>query len=126
MSEYASIPMVARALYQQGIDISEQTVRRYTRNYGCFFQQVDKDGVKTVPLADSVKLVERIAQLTRAGQRKGKVIDALKAEGWEVYEEIPAPGVADSAGDSDLARVADALERLAQVGEFIAENLVRK
>jgi len=116
--EWESIPKIARQMQSEGIEISEQTVRRYIANYGQFFRNTIIDGVKCYPPKQAIPVLTRISEITRAGRRSREIIIQLREEGFPEQETEPGPS-------EDQPFSFSVPERLASVLESIDENLRR-
>jgi hypothetical protein len=89
--EWESIPKIARQMQSEGVEISEQTVRRYIANYGQFFRDTLIDGVKCYPPKAAIPVLTRISEITRAGRRSREIITQLREEGFPEQESEPGP-----------------------------------
>ena len=63
MEEYLTIPKLARKL-----DLSDNTVRRYTKNYPQFFRKKWMDGWEHFPADESIRLIQKINSISAAGK----------------------------------------------------------
>jgi len=120
--EYLTIPKLA-----QQFGLSDNTVRRYTRNYPQFFRKVIVEGMEQFEGQHSLKLVKRIKELSASGKRRHLVLADLVKEFEPIKEnaEIVGSSVEDANVvqlDSEtvrvfrdiqqsLNRIADALEK---------------
>ncbi len=114
--EYMTIPKLAHKL-----ELSDNTVRRYTKNYRKFFQGKMLNGWEQFALEPSLDLIRRINAISRAGKRRADVEAELKIE-FEIIEvkkpkveEDPGVGV-DRETKELLSRIASALEKIAENG----------
>jgi hypothetical protein len=76
--EYMTIPKLA-----QKLELSDNTVRRYTKNYPQFFRKEIIDGWEQYPLEEAVALIKRINEISQAGKRRVDVLTDLE-KGFEV------------------------------------------
>ena len=123
--EYATVPKLA-----QKLGLSDNTVRRYTKNYPQFFRpETREEGWEYFPVEESLKVIRRINEISAAGKRRNDVVAELEKE-FPVVRPIISPGQKDTAPDPDnclsgqmefgpksmalLIRIADALERIAE------------
>jgi len=120
MSEYMTVPKLA-----QKLGLSDNTVRRYTKNYPQFFRPEMREGWECFPVEESLKVIQRINETSAAGKRRSEVVAELEKEFPAVYpvpaetaSPDPASGLSGQIefGPKSMAvllRIADALERIA-------------
>jgi len=122
--EYMTVPKLA-----QKLELSDNTVRRYTKNYPQFFRpETREEGWEYFPVEESLKIIRRINEISAAGKRRNDVISELEKE----FPVVRPPATTESAppdpdnglsgqiefGQKSMAvliRIADALERIAEL-----------
>lgn len=115
MTEYMTIPKLA-----QKVGVSDNTVRRYTRNFRQFFRLKRFERHDKYPVEESVKLIRAINEFSRAGQPIEDVVAKLLEAGFTPAEQEQEPD-RENEGQSEmmpgalreLGRIADALEKIA-------------
>lgn len=111
--QYLTIPKLAHRC-----DLSDNTVRRYIKNYPQFFKREVIDGWEQYEAEYTLKLIARINKVCAAGKRRSDVVAELERE-FETFLPEPEPPVTESgSGDNVelvavLTRIADSLERIA-------------
>lgn len=75
MTEYMTIPKLA-----QKIGLSDNTVRRYIKNYPRFFRKEIIDGWEQYPVEETLPLIKRINEISQAGKRRIDVVADLEKE----------------------------------------------
>lgn len=123
MEGYMTIPQLARKA-----KLSDNTVRRYVKNYGEFFQKKTIENWSQYPVVDSLKVIRRISEISTAGKRRAEVVSQLKEEEFIIYEEAKASDESGGNGAEQiefgpksmelLERIAGALERIAEQGSI--------
>ena len=119
MEEYLTIPKIA-----QQLSLSDNTVRRYTKKYPQFFKKKWVDGWEHFQADETIRLVQKINDISAAGKRRSKVVAELKKEFDEIYEPVEAEDEDEVNGFefvefgpesmAVLNRIAGALERLVE------------
>ncbi len=116
----------------QKLNLSDNTVRRYTKKYPQFFQSEIIEGWEQFPVEHSIKLIQRINDISAAGKRRAEVVAELEKE----FEVVRQPEPMDELGKllggnlggvtefgpetlTVLGRIADALEALAGKGHAV-------
>ncbi len=98
--DYATIPKLA-----QMSGLSDNTVRRYTRNYPQFFKKKMVDGWEQYPVEESLRLIQRISDVSRAGRRRVEVVADLEKE-FEVVTTVEEEETVNG-GNGEGARVVE-------------------
>lgn len=120
MEGYMTIPQLAREA-----KLSDNTVRRYVKNYGEFFQKKTIENWSQYPIVDSLKVIRRISEISTAGKRRADVVSQLKEEEFIIYEETKATEESGGNGAGQIEFGPESmklLERIAEALEKIAEN----
>lgn len=111
-TNFLTIPKLA-----QRLQISDNTVRRYVKNYPMFFDGQMIDGWEQFEEEYTLTLIKRIGEVCAAGKRRSDVIEELKKE-FDVIEkqpEQPETGAVNGEGGDlvpVLTRIAENLEKL--------------
>lgn len=116
MTEYMTIPKLA-----QKLELSDNTVGRYTKNYSQFFRKEIIDGWKQYLVEETITLIKRINEISQTGKRRIDVLTDLERE----FEITPVDEMEADNGNGDgnaqlvefgpasmavLKRIANALE----------------
>ncbi|MEZ4529068.1 MAG: hypothetical protein R2941_24410 [Desulfobacterales bacterium] len=123
MTEYMTVPKLA-----QKLELSDNTVRRYTKNYPQFFRPEMREGWEYFPVEESLKVIRRINEISAAGKRRSEVVAELEKD-FPVVRPVSTGEDTDSDPDGGLSgqiefgpksmalliRMADALERIAEL-----------
>ncbi len=117
MTEYMTIPKPA-----QKLELSDNTVGRYTKNYSQFFRKEIIDGWKQYLVEETITLIKRINEISQAGKRRIDVLTDLERE-FEVITPVDEMEADNGNGDGNaqlvefgpasmavLKRIANALE----------------
>ena len=130
--DWRSIPQIARKLLAEGYETTDQKLRRCVNDYPMFFRCKLVDGVRHYPESETMEVFQKIKSFSGSGKKKYVVLAQLRESGLKEYTERESDQ--DAFADTDdafsfsmpegmgreLARIADAGERIAEALEQMA------
>jgi predicted transcriptional regulator len=118
-SIHLTIPKLA-----QRCDLSDNTVRRYIKNYPQFFKSEIIDGWEQFETEYTLKLIARINEVCAAGKRRAEVVKELEKEFEVIVAEPAKPD--NGAVNGEGGELVPVLTRIAENLEKIVKHLLEE